>query len=68
MCLMAALWAIFGFVIPMFAGALNAIVILGFPLGFYMVAQGSLIVLVFMVFWFSRKQNAIDDEHGIGED
>ena len=37
---------------------LNNIVILGFPLGFYMAAQGSLIVFVVMLFWFARKQNA----------
>ena len=47
---------------------LNNIVILGFPLGFYMAAQGSLIAFVVMLFWFARKQNAIDEEHGVAED
>ena len=39
------IWAIFGFGVHLFATQLNQIVILGFPLGFYMAAQGSLIVV-----------------------
>jgi putative solute:sodium symporter small subunit len=42
-------------------------VILGFPLGFYMAAQGSLIVFVILIFWFSSKQNQIDEEYGVAE-
>jgi putative solute:sodium symporter small subunit len=43
-------------------------VILGFPLGYYMAAQGSLIAFVVMLFWFARKQNAIDEKHGVAEE
>jgi putative solute:sodium symporter small subunit len=41
-------WFFFGYVVHMFVVPLNKIVIpvLGFPLGFYMAAQGSLIVFV----------------------
>ena len=63
-----ALWVFFSFFIHFFAIQLNSIVILGFPLGFYMAAQGSLIAFVVMLFWFARKQNAIDEEHGVAED
>ena len=38
-----AIWFFFSFVIHFFAPQLNKIVIFGFPLGFYMAAQGSLI-------------------------
>ena len=64
------LWVFFGYVVHMFVVPLNKIVIpvLGFPLGFYMAAQGSLIAFVIMLFWFARKQNAIDEEHGVAED
>jgi putative solute:sodium symporter small subunit len=62
------IWAIFSFFIHMFAPALNTIVILGFPLGFYMAAQGSLIVFVVLLFWFAARQNRIDEEHGVAED
>lgn len=68
MLTMLALWFVFGFLVHMFVEPLNTIVILGFPLGFYMAAQGSLIAFVVMLFWFARKQNAIDEEHGVAED
>ncbi|MGQ9368408.1 DUF4212 domain-containing protein [Azospirillum sp. ST 5-10] len=65
---MLGLWFVFSFVIHLFAPSLNGIRILGFPLGFYMAAQGSLIAFVVMLFWFARRQNAIDEEHGVAED
>ncbi len=65
---MMALWVVFSFVVHFFASALNSIVILGFPLGFYMAAQGSLIVFVVMLFVFARKQDSIDHEEGVAED
>jgi putative solute:sodium symporter small subunit len=62
------IWFIFGFGIHFFVRSLNEIVILGFPLGFYMAAQGSLIVFVVLIFWFAAKQNRIDEEFGMAED
>jgi putative solute:sodium symporter small subunit len=52
----------------MFVKPLNNINILGFPLGFYMAAQGSLIVFVVMLFVFASRQDAIDREEGVAED
>ena len=68
MFIMLGLWIFFSFIIHMFVNALNNIVILGFPLGYYMSAQGSLIAFVVMLFIFARKQNAIDEEFGVAED
>jgi putative solute:sodium symporter small subunit len=64
------IWFFFGYVIHMFVVPLNKIVIpiLDFPLGFYMAAQGSLIVFVVMLFVFARQQNRIDREHGYAEE
>ena len=64
------IWFFFGYIIHMFVVPLNKIVIpiLGFPLGFYMAAQGSLIVFVVMLFMFARQQNRIDGEHGYAEE
>jgi putative solute:sodium symporter small subunit len=62
------IWVIFGFVIHAFVRPLNEIVIAGFPLGFYMAAQGSLIVFVVLIFWFSARQDSIDREFGVAED
>jgi putative solute:sodium symporter small subunit len=63
-------WFIFGYVVHMFVKPLNTIIIpvLQFPLGFYMAAQGSLIVFVTMLFVFARQQDKIDREHGVAED
>jgi putative solute:sodium symporter small subunit len=67
MVITLVIWAIFGYGIHLFAPALNEIVILGFPLGFYMAAQGSLIVFVVLIFWFANRQDAIDRESGVAE-
>ena len=63
-----AIWAFFGFIIHMFVNQLNEIVIIGFPLGFYMAAQGSLIAFVVILFVFAKQQDKIDREHGYAED
>ena len=62
------IWFIFGFVIHAFVKPLNEIIIAGFPLGFYMAAQGSLIIFVVLIFWFSARQDSIDREFGVAED
>lgn len=62
-----AIWAFFGFVIHAFVFQLNEIVILGFPLGFYMAAQGSLIAFVVLIFWYANRQHQIDVESGVAE-
>lgn len=68
MWLMLGIWVFFGFFIHLFAPSLNGIRIMGFPLGFYMAAQGSLIVFVVMLFWFARAQNKIDEDFGVAEE
>jgi putative solute:sodium symporter small subunit len=68
MFVMMGLWLFFSFIIHFFVETLNKIVIFGFPLGFYMAAQGSLIAFVIMLFWFARRQNKIDEETGFAED
>lgn len=68
MWIMMILWAFFSFFIHMFVDQLNTIKILGFPLGFYMAAQGSLIAFVVMLFVFAKQQDKIDREYGYAED
>ena len=64
------IWLFFGYIVHMFVVPLNKIIIpvLGFPLGFYMAAQGSLIVFVVMLFLFARQQDKIDREFGFAEE
>jgi putative solute:sodium symporter small subunit len=63
-------WVFFGYIIHMFVKTLNQWTIPGlkFPLGFYMAAQGSLIVFVVMLFVFAWQQDRIDRQHGVAED
>ena len=64
------IWFFFGYIIHLFVKPLNTIIIpvLGSPLGFYMAAQGSLIIFVVMLFVFARQQNRIDREFGMAEE
>jgi putative solute:sodium symporter small subunit len=68
MWIMLILWATFSFFIHMFVEQLNTITILGFPLGFYMAAQGSLLAFVIMLFIFAKRQDTIDRQEGVAED
>ena len=62
------IWFIFSIGVFWFADALNTISFLGFPLGFYMAAQGSLIIFVVLIFYLAHRQNKIDEEFGVAED
>ena len=62
------LWAIFAFVLPWYAHALNSMTFIGFPLGYYFIAQGSLIAFVVLIFVQNWYQDKIDDEFGYGEE
>jgi putative solute:sodium symporter small subunit len=62
------IWLIFAFIIHFFAASLNGVSILGFPMGFYMAAQGSLIVFVALLFWFASAQDKVDQKFGVAED
>jgi putative solute:sodium symporter small subunit len=50
------------------AADLNQYRALRFPLGFYLLAQGLLIVIVAVSFWFSRRQDQIDEERDESEE
>ncbi|MBI4985122.1 MAG: DUF4212 domain-containing protein [Rhodocyclales bacterium] len=61
------IWFGVTFVGSFFARELNAFVILGFPLGFYLGAQGALIVYVAVIFFYVRYMNHLDREYGVNE-
>jgi putative solute:sodium symporter small subunit len=62
------LWVIFSFVLPWYAHDLNSIKFIGFPLGFYFTAQGSLIAFVLLIVIQNWFQDKIDDAYGMHED
>jgi len=61
------IWFIFSFVVHWIAPTLNKMSVFHFPLGFYMAAQGSLIVFVVQLFVFAKQQDTIDRECGMAE-
>jgi putative solute:sodium symporter small subunit len=52
----------------LWAAKLNEIVILGFPLGYYVAAQGSLAIFVIEIAVYAKLMNAKDLEYGIREE
>jgi len=67
MILTLAIWFVFGYVIFMFGSSLNEGSFLGYPLAYYMCAQGSIIAFVILIFWFANRQEKIDEEFGFQE-
>ena len=60
-------WFVVTFVEGWYARELNSISFLGFPLGFYMSAQGSLIVYVVIIGIYAWYMNRLDKEYGVHE-
>jgi putative solute:sodium symporter small subunit len=65
--ILMVVWFIATFVEGWYARELNSITFLGFPLGFYMSAQGSLIIYVVIIFIYARYMNALDRTYGVHE-
>ncbi len=66
--ILLAIWFVVTYVVSYFARELNEIVIAGFPLGFYMGAQGALIVYVLIIWYYARTMNKMDREYGVHEE
>ena len=49
-----------------FARELNEFTFIG-PLGFYMSAQGSLIIYVAIIWYYAHYMNSLDKEYGVHE-
>lgn len=62
-----AIWFVVTFVMAYFAIPLHNIVIAGFPVSFYMAAQGSLIIYVVLIWYYARKMGELDQEYGVAE-
>lgn len=61
-----AIWFVATFVVSWFARELNDIVIIG-PVGFYMGAQGALIIYVLIIWFYAKRMNELDKEYGVHE-
>lgn len=63
-----AIWFLVSYGAAMIVKSLNAVKILtGFPLGYYMGAQGSLVVFVVLIFVYARKMEQVDKKYGVEE-
>jgi putative solute:sodium symporter small subunit len=65
--ILMAIWFVATFVEAWYARELNAYTFLGFPLGFYMSAQGSLIIYVVIIGVYARYMNKLDKEYDVHE-
>jgi putative solute:sodium symporter small subunit len=66
--ILLAIWFVVTYVIVYFAVPLNEYTFLGFPLAFYMGAQGSLIVYVAIIVFYAWYMNRLDREYGVSEE
>ena len=61
------IWFLVTFVEAWYARELNGITFLGFPLGFYMSAQGSLAIYVAIIGIYAILMRKLDLEYGVDE-
>ena len=66
--ILLAIWFLVTYVVIWFAVPLNQFTFLGFPLAFYMGAQGSLAVYVVLIVFYAWYMNRLDIEHGVAEE
>lgn len=66
--LLLGIWFLTTFGVIWFARELNEIVFAGFPLAFYMGAQGSLLIYVLIIWFYARRMNELDQEYGVHEE
>ncbi|GAB4507581.1 MAG: DUF4212 domain-containing protein [Sulfuricaulis sp.] len=65
--ILLVIWFVVTYVVGWYARELNELVIFGFPFGFYMGAQGSLIIYVIMIFYYAIRMNKLDKEYDVAE-
>ena len=65
--ILLAVWFVATFVEAWYARELNGITLFGFPLGFYMSAQGSLAIYVAIIGIYALYMRKLDLEYGVDE-
>lgn len=65
--ILLGIWFIATFVEGWYARELNEITFLGFPLGFYMSAQGSLVIYVVIIGVYAKYMAKLDKEYDVAE-
>ena len=62
------IWFVFSLLVHWFANSLNGASFIGFPLGYYLAVQGSLIIFVLLIFFQNWQQDRIDEDAGLSGD
>lgn len=65
--ILLAIWFLVTFGVGYFARDLN-FSFFGWPFSFWVGAQGALIVYVFIIWYYARIMNRLDQEHGVAEE
>ena len=65
--ILLVIWFVVTFVMAFFARELATINFFGWPLSFYMAAQGSLIIYVCIIGFYAMYMRKLDVEHGVDE-
>lgn len=55
-------------VLPIFLVSLSSLTLFRFPLDFYLLAQGFILMLVGIVFWYTVRQDKTDKTYRVNED
>jgi len=67
--ILLVIWFVVTYIISgLMAAWLNQFVILGFPMGYYMAAQGSLAIFVIEIAIYALLMNRLDLKYGIREE
>ena len=67
--ILLVIWFVVTYIISgLMASWLNQFTVLGFPMGYYMAAQGSLAIFVVEIAVYAKLMNAKDEEYGIREE
>lgn len=61
-------WFLVTFVFTWFASELNAYSFLGFPLGFYMAAQGAILAYLVIIWAYNHRMKKLDREFSIEQE
>lgn len=64
---LVGVWLLVTFVAPFFSVALNQFTFLELPLGYFIAAQGSLIVYIVLIALYAYLMNRLDRQFGVDE-
>ncbi len=65
--LLLGAWSVITFVVPFFSEQLNQFTLMGLPLGYFMGAQGSLLLYLVLIGVYAHLMNRLDRRFGVDE-